>query len=515
MAKTATRLERSIRRLRHSNSRLQERSASNAGGDDDEDDAAESISPAIEIYAPIRKDDAILAVSEIYLPVASIATELRNANVLNWLLLGSWVVLTMSVLFDIVHDGSETIEKQKSRLTGQIRDLTTLLDQNEGLRRQLQDKTAEAALIHERILQKVSADLHDGPAQLLTFQLLRLNKLAPTIESTMGATGLDELRRLRAAIADTLTEVRAISSGLALPGSMETSLVETLELAITQHFEQTSTSVIFECDDAARQCPPLSLPMKTCLYRLVQEALNNAFRHGGGIGQKVEVTMGVELRVAISNTGPGIGQEPAKTGLGILGMRSRVEALGGVFEIISHGDAGTEVIARFDINEHLDGVLTGVAKKMKVAVIDDHAVVRRGVSETFAEQADFEVVAEGASAQDAVRIAREKAPGLFVLDVTMPGGGVEAVAQIMKVCPKAAILMLSIREDLATIRAALQAGAGGYISKGVDSDDLVAAARKVVAGERYVSADLAARLLLQDDLATGIRGTSFATIVGA
>lgn len=327
-----------------------------SGGDDDEDDAAESISPAIEIYAPIRKDDAILAVSEIYLPVASIATELRNANVLNWLLLGSWVVLTMSVLFDIVHDGSETIEKQKSRLTGQIRDLTTLLDQNEGLRRQLQDKTAEAALIHERVLQKVSADLHDGPAQLLTFQLLRLNKLAPTIESTMGATGLDELRRLRAAIADTLTEVRAISSGLALPGLMETSLVETLELAITQHFEQTSTSVIFECDDAARQCPPLSLPMKTCLYRLVQEALNNAFRHGGGIGQKVEVTMGVELRVAISNTGPGIGQEPAKTGLGILGMRSRVEALGGVFEIISHGDAGTEVIARFDINEHLDGV---------------------------------------------------------------------------------------------------------------------------------------------------------------
>lgn len=153
-----------------------------------------------------------------------------------------------------------------------------------------------------------------------------------------------------------------------------------------------------------------------------------------------------------------------------------------------------------------------MAKKMKVAVIDDHAVVRRGVSETFAEQADFEVVAEGASAQDAVRIAREKAPGLFVLDVTMPGGGVEAVAQIMKVCPKSAILMLSIREDLATIRAALQAGAGGYISKGVDSDDLVAAARKVVAGERYVSADLAARLLLQDDLATGIRGTSFAIL---
>ena len=155
-----------------------------------------------------------------------------------------------------------------------------------------------------------------------------------------------------------------------------------------------------------------------------------------------------------------------------------------------------------------------MAKKKKVAVVDDHAVVRRGVSETFAEQPDFEVIAEGACAQDAVRIAREKNPDLFVLDITMPGGGVEAVAEICKFRPEAIFLMLSIREDLATVRAALRAGASGYISKGVDGQDLVDAARRVLAGEKFVSPVLAARLLTQDedmDSASSTSGPSAAT----
>lgn len=145
-----------------------------------------------------------------------------------------------------------------------------------------------------------------------------------------------------------------------------------------------------------------------------------------------------------------------------------------------------------------------MAKKKKVAVVDDHAVVRRGVSETFAEQPDFEVVAEGINAGDAARIAHEASPDLFILDVTMPGGGVEAVVQIRNFSAQSAILMLSIREDMATVRAALKAGASGYVSKGVDSDDLVSAARRVIAGERYVSADLAARLLTQDDAVNAV-----------
>lgn len=139
-----------------------------------------------------------------------------------------------------------------------------------------------------------------------------------------------------------------------------------------------------------------------------------------------------------------------------------------------------------------------MTKKSRVLVVDDHPVVRRGIAATFSEEPDFEVVGEGASADDAVRLAQEKRPDLVLLDVTMPGGGIEAAAAIVKVRPETAILMLSIREDLATVRAALRAGAHGYISKGVAGDDLVVSARRVLAGERYVSPELGARLIADD-----------------
>ena len=127
-----------------------------------------------------------------------------------------------------------------------------------------------------------------------------------------------------------------------------------------------------------------------------------------------------------------------------------------------------------------------MSKKTRVVVVDDHPVVRRGICATFAEEEDFEVVGEGGSAADAIGLATDRRADLILLDITMPGGGVEAAAAISEARPEAAIMMLSIREDLATVRAALRAGAHGYISKGVGGDELVASARRVLAGERYV-----------------------------
>ena len=140
-----------------------------------------------------------------------------------------------------------------------------------------------------------------------------------------------------------------------------------------------------------------------------------------------------------------------------------------------------------------------MAKQFTVAVIDDHPVVRKGIVQTFAEEGDFKVLAEGACADDATRIAAEVRPDIIVLDVNMPGGGVEAATVICREHPGAKVMMLSIREDLAVVRAALKAGALGYVSKGVSAADLIASARTVLAGSHSISAGLAARLILGDE----------------
>ena len=137
-------------------------------------------------------------------------------------------------------------------------------------------------------------------------------------------------------------------------------------------------------------------------------------------------------------------------------------------------------------------------RKTRVVVVDDHPVVRRGICSTFSEEIDFDVVGEGGSAEQAVTLVRDKHPDLILLDVTMPGGGIEAARDIVQSRPETVILMLSVCEDLATVRSALRAGANGYVSKGVGGDDLLGSARRVMAGERYVSPELAARLISED-----------------
>jgi two-component system, NarL family, nitrate/nitrite response regulator NarL len=137
-------------------------------------------------------------------------------------------------------------------------------------------------------------------------------------------------------------------------------------------------------------------------------------------------------------------------------------------------------------------------KQIRLAVVDDHPIVRRGIVETFNEAENFDVVAEGASAEEAVSIAKDAQPDLMLLDVSMPGGGIEAISRIHQVRPLLRVLMLSVREDLSTVRAALKAGANGYVSKGIGARDLIASAKKVAAGENYVDSELAAKLLLMD-----------------
>lgn len=133
-----------------------------------------------------------------------------------------------------------------------------------------------------------------------------------------------------------------------------------------------------------------------------------------------------------------------------------------------------------------------------MAVVDDHPMMRRGVSETLSEEPDLELVGTGASAQDALRLAKQERPDLILLDIALPGGGIEAAREIVKSCPDVKVVMLTVREDRATVNAALRAGARGYIVKGVEGPELVNTLRRVNSGQSYVTPALAAQLLAAD-----------------
>ncbi len=133
--------------------------------------------------------------------------------------------------------------------------------------------------------------------------------------------------------------------------------------------------------------------------------------------------------------------------------------------------------------------------RIRIAVVDDHPMLREGVIYTLSQEPDFEIVGQGGNASDAIAIARDVLPDLMLLDVSMPGGGVEAVRVIASACPVVKLAMLTVSQDEDTVSAALQAGARGYILKGISGSDLVRTVRNLNRGEDYVSPGLAARLL--------------------
>ena len=134
---------------------------------------------------------------------------------------------------------------------------------------------------------------------------------------------------------------------------------------------------------------------------------------------------------------------------------------------------------------------------LQIAIIDDHPLFREGVAHTLGAQPDFEVVGEGESADDAVRIAGERLPDVMLLDVSMPGGGINAVRQIGNAFPVVKIVMLTVSEQEEDVTAALRAGARAYVLKGVAARELVRILRSVAGGEVYVTPTLAANVLVE------------------
>ncbi|QRM30247.1 response regulator transcription factor [Microvirga sp. VF16] len=134
--------------------------------------------------------------------------------------------------------------------------------------------------------------------------------------------------------------------------------------------------------------------------------------------------------------------------------------------------------------------------KIRVAVIDDHPLYRDGVVFALESEHDIEVVGQGETALEALQIAQDHAPDVLLLDMNMPGGGVNAVARVAQSCPSTKALMLTVVDDEHEVRDALRKGAKGYLIKGTGSLELVNAIRLVNAGQNYVSPSFAAQLFM-------------------
>lgn len=149
-------------------------------------------------------------------------------------------------------------------------------------------------------------------------------------------------------------------------------------------------------------------------------------------------------------------------------------------------------------------------KRIRVLLVDDHQVVRRGLRTFLEIQDDIEVVGEASDGAEGVAGAEELRPDVVLMDIKMPGtDGIEALRKLRELANPAKVLIVTSFTEQRTVVPALRAGAAGYVYKDVDPEALAGAIRSVHAGHVLLQPEVAGALLAQDDPGTGHgRGSS-------
>ena len=137
-------------------------------------------------------------------------------------------------------------------------------------------------------------------------------------------------------------------------------------------------------------------------------------------------------------------------------------------------------------------------EKLRVMVVDDHALFRRGLEMVLSDEPDIEIVGEASDGQEAIDRAQEVMPDIVLMDVRMPKrSGIEATAQIKDLLPHVKILMLTISDEEADLYDAIKAGASGYLLKEIPIEEVADAIRSVWAGQSRISPSMASKLLTE------------------
>jgi len=300
--------------------------------------------PFLEIYSPIRDANTgdIIAIAEFYARAETLKKDLFRAQTSSWLIVGLVTVSMIGILSGIVLRGSRTIEVQSRSLQERVEQLTNLRDR-------IESSSRLSTELNERFLKRVGADLHDGPAQLIGLALLRLDRIK-NLSGNEDPEENEELEIVRDALNDALSEIRTVSSGLTLPELETQSLKDGLAKIVSLHEQRTDSKVTKEIHALPED---VNKSIKISLYRLVQEGLNNAFRHAKRSSAKVTAIFEDEaIEVSVTDEGPGFDvTQPAdnNSGLGLPGLRERIESIGGSFFIDTSPDGGTTLTARFII----------------------------------------------------------------------------------------------------------------------------------------------------------------------
>ncbi len=135
---------------------------------------------------------------------------------------------------------------------------------------------------------------------------------------------------------------------------------------------------------------------------------------------------------------------------------------------------------------------------IRVLVVDDHELVRSGITRMLADNPDIDVIGQASSGEDAIEFVRKQRPDIVLMDIRMPGiGGLEATRKILRIDDSIRVIVVTACADDPYPTRVMQSGASAYITKGADIQEMVRAIRQAHSGQRYISPEIAQKMALK------------------
>jgi PAS domain S-box-containing protein len=396
----------------------------------------------------------------------------------------------------------------RKRAEDRLRQLTEQLDRRVAERTRelaesqtrLRSLVAEITKTEERERRRLAVELHDYLAQTLTVSRLNIGRAAKLATNEVVKLRLTEAQR---SVDDSIAYTRSLIAQLSPRVLYDLGLPAALTWLAAQHKDRHGLDVEIR---GAADGKTLDEDRSVLAYQCIRELLWNIVKHAGTnqawVSYRIEDD---QLSVEVTDEGRGFDPEELRGNgngdnlekFGLFSIRERLERLGGRFEVISSSGQGTR--ARFSLPSRtidtanlikgytpLDAPNALAAeKRLSVALVDDHEVVRQGLRRVLEEYADLTVVGEAKDGLEGVELARSFHPDVVVMDVNMPGmNGIEATKLITREMPSTIVVGLSFETGAQIAQAMKAAGAFTCVSKQRAIEDIHQAIIDAVAGRR-------------------------------
>ncbi len=366
---------------------------------------------------------------------------------------------------------------------------------------QLRMLTGEIVRVEQRERQRIARLLHDQFQQLLAAALYSVAALAPGMPPQEFKEGTAKLNSL---LRESIAVSRSLTSELGHPALSDPDLRAGLEWLAAWMKEKHGLRVQVASGDPVQVAAEETRAM---LLQAVRELLFNVVKHAGVNAAAVGVRRSADGRVTVTVTDEGVGFDPqglfaagASTGgVGLFSIRERLALAGGGIDIVSAPGAGSRFTVWISDEPAAAGVAerplrgetspapphgaptasgTRAGQRLRVLIVDDHALVREGLALQIRQQPDMEIVGEAADGEAAVELAARLAPDVVTMDLSLPGiDGIEAARRIHAAQPAARIIGLSMFEEPRQAAAMRDAGAAAYVSKTASVETLLEAIR--------------------------------------